>query len=76
MTNALILAGTAIVIIAMLCLAAGRAWRGWLELKRAEMAAKPEPADSPDDDIGMRIELAAMRQRLRKLEAIASVVEL
>jgi hypothetical protein len=76
MTNALILAGTAIAITAMLCLAAGRAWRGWLELKRTEMAAKPEPVEIPDDDIGMRIELAAVRERLRKLEAIASVVEL
>jgi hypothetical protein len=76
MTNTLILAVTAIAITAMLCLAAGRAWRGWLELKRAEMAAMPEPAEIPDDEIGMRIELAAVRERLRKLEAIASVVEL
>ena len=56
MTASLIYAATALAITAMLCLAAGRAWRGWLELKR--------------------LELAAVRERLKKLEEIASGVEL
>lgn len=77
MTASLIYAATALAITAMLCLAAGRAWRGWLELKRLELAAaaaaEPEAAE---DDIGLRIELAAVRERLKKLETIASSVEL
>ena len=75
MNSSLIYAATALAITAMLCLAAGRAWRGWLELKRLELAAEvePEPAEA---DVGVRIELAAVRERLKKLEEIASGVEL
>jgi hypothetical protein len=75
MTSSLILAASALAITAMLCLAAGRAWRGWLELKRLELAGRDE-AEAPEADIGLRIELAAVRERLKKLEEIASGVEL
>ena len=75
MSTILILAATAIAITAMLCAAASRAWRGWLELKRLELARRPEEA-APDQGVGVRIELAAVRERLKKLEEIASGVEL
>ena len=76
MTASLIDAATALAITAMLCLAAGRAWRGWLELKRLELAAATAEPEGAEDDIGLRIELAAVRERLKKLETIASGVEL
>ena len=76
MTTTIILAATALGITAMLCLAATRAWRGWLELKRLEFAATRIGPDAAEDEIGVRIELAAVRERLKKLEAIASGVEL
>jgi hypothetical protein len=76
MTASLIYAATALAITAMLCLAAGRAWRGWLELKRLELAAASEAEAAPEADVGVRIELAAVRERLKKLEEIASGVEL
>jgi hypothetical protein len=79
MTNILILAATALAITAMLCVAGSRAWRGWLELKRLELShrqAAPDAAEAAEDEIGLRIELAAVRERLKKLEAIASGVEL
>ncbi len=74
MTEALILAAAALGVTAMLCLTALRAWRGWLDLRRLEFArARPEEAAQ---DVGVRIELAAVKERLKKLEAIASGVEL
>jgi hypothetical protein len=76
MESVLILAATAVAISAMICLAAGRAWRGWLELKRLELAARGAPPEQAGEDVGVRIELAAVRERLKKLEAIASGVEL
>jgi len=79
MTTTLIFAATAFAITAMVCLAASRAWRGWLELKRLELARGDVPreaAEAAEDEIGVRIELAAVRERLRQLEAIASGVEL
>lgn len=76
MTSSLILAGTAIAVTAMICLAFLRAWRGWLELRKLEIAQRTAPAQAADSDVGTRIELAAVRERLKKLEAIASGVEL
>jgi hypothetical protein len=77
--SALIFAATALGITAMLCLAGTRAWKGWLELKRLEIASRsiePDTAEAAEDGIGVRIELADVRERLKKLEAIASGVEL
>lgn len=74
MSAALILAGTILLATAMLCVAGLRAWRGWLELRRFELERREDaPADG---DVGTRIELAAVKERLKKLEAIASGVEL
>lgn len=75
MSSTIILAATAFAITALVCFAGLRAWRGWLELRRLELA-QPAPAESQDKEIGLRIELAAVRERLKKLEAIASGVEL
>ena len=76
MTTTLVLAATALAITAMLCFAGLRAWRGWLELKRFELAQR-DAADAPfESDVGLRIELAAVRERLKQLEEIASGVEL
>ena len=76
LTTALVIAATALGITAMLCLAATRAWRGWLELKRLEIASRADQPEAAEDGIGVRIELADVRERLKKLEAIASGVEL
>ena len=76
MSATIILAATALAITFMLCFAGLRAWRGWLEFKRLELdRAQPDEAQ-PEADVGVRIELAAVRERLKKLEAIASGVEL
>ncbi len=75
MSTTLILAATALAITTMICLAANRAWQGWLELKRLELGA-PSGGKPCEDDVGMRIELASVRERLKKLEEIASGVEL
>ena len=74
MTDTLVLAATTVAVTAMLCFAGLRAWRGWLELRRLELT-RPEPAGE-GDEVGLRIELASVRERLKKLEAIASGVEL
>ncbi|HYI47105.1 MAG TPA: hypothetical protein VEX35_01455 [Allosphingosinicella sp.] len=79
MTNTLIFAGTILAVTFMVTLAASRAWRGWLDYKRLELASRgvgPDAAEAAEDEVGLRIELAAVRERLKKLEAIASGVEL
>ena len=76
MTSALIFSGTALLITAMLCVAGLSAWRGWLDLKRLELGQDRPDAAALESDVGVRIELAAVRERLKQLEAIASGVEL
>lgn len=65
----------AVSITAMVAAAALKAWRGWLDLKRCEIAAHrsgPEADATP----GVRIEMAGIKERLRKLEEIATGVDL
>ena len=53
----------------ILVVAVSRGWREWLEVRRLELTSQdlglaPSPA--------ARIELAALKERVRRLEAIAS----
>ena len=74
----LILASAIVLVTAMVCLSALRAWRGWLELKRLQLGAKPAAANDDDEmeTPATLIELASVKERLRRLEAIANGVEL
>jgi hypothetical protein len=77
------LAASLVLVTAIVCGAGLAAWRGWLDLKRAQLQARrPAPvADEEEEEpseagTGARIELAAVKERLRRLEAIANGVEL
>ncbi len=78
---------SALLALAMLTAAALKGWQGWLSLKSRELDLRagtaaahsaPHPADEPDVGPGTvaRIELADLKERIRKLEAIASGVDL
>ena len=62
------LAGTAVAGLGLFSAAALRAWTEWLELRRVEIGSgrrrRPSPAPAP--------ELSELRERVRRLEAIAS----
>ena len=51
-----------------------RAWNGWLELKRFELTH--DAADRGLPPASGRIELADLRERVRKLEAIAAGIDI
>lgn len=67
------LTGLVVVVAALL-----KAWQGWLSLKQREIDAHTAPASSPGgSQLGAaRIELSDLKERIRKLEAIASGVDL
>jgi len=51
--------------------------RGWLELKRLELRQKAAMSGNvPAPSTGSRIEVADLKERVRKLEAIAAGIEL
>lgn len=67
-----------LIAVVVITAALLRGWQGWLDLKRQELdRAAHHPAAGEGSSIGTaRIELADLKERIRKLEAIASGVEL
>jgi hypothetical protein len=53
-----------------------RGWRGWLELKRLEIQTRNAEGTVPAPSTTSRIEIADLKERIRKLEAIAAGVDL
>lgn len=54
-----------------------RAWHDWMEYKRRELEREDGPREDEGNAMGAaRIELADLRERIKKLEAIASGVDL
>ena len=52
-----------------------KAWDGWLDVKRLELGVgRPDVRSS--SSIGTRFEVADLKERVRKLEAIASGVDI
>ncbi|WP_428684200.1 hypothetical protein [Sphingopyxis sp.] len=74
----LIPAAVALTALTIISLVALRGWRDWIQLKREELAAGPvaEMHDPAVPNAGSRIEIADLKERLRKLEAIAAGVDL
>lgn len=74
----LIMTGGSLIGLVVIAASLLRAWQGWLDLKRQELdRASARPATEEGSGIGTaRIELADLKERIRKLEAIASGVEL
>ena len=66
----LALAGLAIFLAAALY-----GWQGWLELKRLELNGA-RTADGRTGSMAERIELADLKERIRKLESIAACIDL
>lgn len=67
----LALSGSGLAGLAIAAIAGLKGWQGWLEVKRLELSTN-RPERSPAMD---RIEMADLKERIRKLEAIASCVD-
>lgn len=50
-----------------------RGWQGWLEVKRLELSGGRRETRSPAGDM---IEVADLKERVRKLETLAAVIDL
>lgn len=75
----LTMAGTGLAGLGMVCAAALAGWRGWLSLKERELTTLGDHGHSDGRSMpnaSARIEIADLKERIRKLEAIASGVDL
>ncbi|MBD2841166.1 hypothetical protein [Erythrobacter rubeus] len=79
-----VIAATCLVGISVVAFSLLKAWQGWLELKREELerpTGSRTGIDAAEVEGGAsvgaaRIEMADLKERIKKLEAIASGVEL
>lgn len=79
MSDLIIIATTAFAGIGLVALVMLRGWQGWLALKERELEriCRTAPEIEQGPGIGTaRIEIADLKERIRRLEAIASGVDL
>ena len=69
-----VLAASVLVGMAAASWAGLKAWNGWLELKRFELTH--DAADRGLPPASGRIEMADLKERIRKLEAIAAGIDI
>jgi hypothetical protein len=70
----IIMASTSLAGLGIFTFAGLRGWQGWLEVKRLELAGNArQEARSPAGDM---IEVADLKERVRKLETIAACIDL
>jgi hypothetical protein len=71
------IAAASLIGVSIAAYAGLRGWRGWLDLKRLEIQQQIASVDGvPTPSTGSRIEVADLKERVRKLEAIAAGIEL
>jgi hypothetical protein len=66
---------TTLAAIALIAVAGLKGFTAWIDLKRTELGTARGPVE-PHASTGNRIEIADLKERLRKLEAIAAGVDL
>jgi hypothetical protein len=72
----MIIAATSLIGLSFLGVIGLKGFTGWLDLKRAELDAHRAVDQSVPASAVNRIEIADLKERLRKLEAIAAGVDL
>lgn len=73
----LAIAATGLAGLVIVTQAALKGWRGWLDLRKAELDShRDTQAAGATPSSASRIELADLKERVRKLEAIAAGVDL
>ena len=72
----LTMAATSLIGMIAIALIARKGWTGWLDLKKAELGHHGVEAAQSPPSAAARIEVADLKERIRKLEAIAAGVEL
>lgn len=78
LTNDMLIAGSALIGLLMIAATLLKGWQGWLALKDRELELH-RPVREIEGGAGegaARIEIADLKERIRKLEAIASGVDL
>ena len=71
----LVTALSALAALTLLVFATLRGWQGWLALRHREIELRAAPDGPGQGHAASRIDLADLRERVRRLEAIAAGVD-
>ncbi len=71
----LIIGAFAVTCVAVVATISLRGWRDWIALKHAELQMH-QPGDMPVPSTASRIEVADLKERVKKLEAIAAGIDI
>jgi hypothetical protein len=71
----IITGGFALASVAMVATVSLRGWRDWIALKHAELKLS-ENGNAPIPSATSRIEVADLKERVKKLEAIAAGIDI
>jgi hypothetical protein len=69
-----LIGASVLLAMGLACVAALKGWQAWLDFKRLELASQTGDHSLPPAT--GRIELADLKERVRKLEAIASGIDI
>ena len=69
-----LIGSSVLLAVTLACFAGLKGWQSWLDFKRLELASQIGDHNLPPAT--GRIELADLKERVRKLEAIASGIDL
>jgi len=72
----MIIAAASLIGLCVTAFALLKGWQGWLALKQRELDATPHEIEGGVGVGAARIEIADLKERIKKLEAIASGVDL
>ena len=79
MSQDMLIAASALAGLLVVAGALLKGWQDWLALKNRELEVRPRPPreiEGGSREGAARIEIADLKERIRKLEAIASGVDL
>jgi hypothetical protein len=72
----LIIGAFAVTCVAVVATISLRGWRDWIALKHAELQVHHQNGDVGVPSMASRIEVADLKERVKKLEAIAAGIDL
>ncbi|HEX8667265.1 MAG TPA: hypothetical protein VF727_02710 [Allosphingosinicella sp.] len=75
-TTTILTACFALAGLGMVLAAALKGWHGWLEVRRLELAGPRPAAEAGGGGMAELIELADLRERVRRLESIAACIDI
>lgn len=72
----IIIGAFAVLCVGIISTLSLRGWRDWIALKHAELDAVRQRSDAPVPSATSRIEVADLKERVKKLEAIAAGIDI